>query len=110
MALYFKDPIQYSLRISRDDFLSMFAKGIEMSLPNSIANNKIIIIILGVDGAKVLGLRIRHETSIQSNLICLDELILEVGDWIDIGTPLNPPPQQAFPVTVKSLVFNRNKV
>ena len=37
----------------------------------------------------------------------MDELELEEGDWIDIGTPLYA--GQAFPVTVKSLIFNRNR-
>ncbi|MHA1407652.1 MAG: ethanolamine ammonia-lyase reactivating factor EutA [Candidatus Heimdallarchaeaceae archaeon] len=38
----------------------------------------------------------------------MDELELEEGDWIDIGAPLYS--GQVFPVTVKSLVFNKNKV
>ncbi|MHA2399491.1 MAG: ethanolamine ammonia-lyase reactivating factor EutA [Promethearchaeota archaeon] len=46
---------------------------------------------------------LRRETSIQENLICLDELSLQAGDWIDIGAPLHE--GQAYPITVKSLVF-----
>jgi len=42
----------------------------------------------------------------ETNLLSLDELILKEGDWIDIGEPLIG--DQVFPVTVKSLVFNRN--
>ncbi|MHA2396886.1 MAG: ethanolamine ammonia-lyase reactivating factor EutA [Candidatus Thorarchaeota archaeon] len=42
----------------------------------------------------------------QHNLICLDELFLEDGDWIDIGAPLQS--GQVVPVTVKSLVFNQD--
>ncbi len=57
--------------------------------------------------AKVLGITIRENTSIKSNLFCLDELDLESGDWIDIGEPLKT--GDVFPVTVKSLVFNKNK-
>jgi ethanolamine utilization protein EutA len=108
-ALYFMDPLNYPFRIQSDRMLSIFTKGIESSLPNSVANKKLIIIILGIDGAKVLGIKIRRETLIQDSLICLDELSLEAGDWIDIGAPLNPPPHQAFPVTIKSLVFSPRK-
>jgi len=99
-ALYFKDPL------NRRD-LPFFAKEIEKALPNSVANKKLILIILGVDGGKMLGITIKRETSIKNNLFCLDELDLEAGDWIDIGAPLHP--SQAFPITIKSLVFNQNK-
>ncbi|MFW9989215.1 MAG: ethanolamine ammonia-lyase reactivating factor EutA [Candidatus Odinarchaeota archaeon] len=97
-ALYFKD------LINAND-LSRFAAEIENTLPKSIASNHLILIILGFDGAKMLGLTIRNETSIKTNLFCLDELELEAGDWIDIGAPLKA--GQTFPVTIKSLVFNK---
>ncbi|MGY5872744.1 MAG: ethanolamine ammonia-lyase reactivating factor EutA, partial [Candidatus Thorarchaeota archaeon] len=72
-----------------------------------VANKKLIILIFSYDFAKMLGISIRDETSIQNNLLCLDELNMEAGDWIDIGAPLST--TQAFPVTVKSLVFNQDK-
>jgi ethanolamine utilization protein EutA len=97
-ALYFKD------LIAQND-LEMLAKEIEKALPNSAANKKLIIIILRYDGAKMLGITIRDNTSIKQNLFCLDELELEAGDWIDIGAPLKD--GVAFPVTIKSLVFNK---
>jgi len=102
VALYFKEFIDHT-----DNILSTLAKAIESSLPNSVAQKKPIILIFSMDIAKVLGIAIRRETSIQNNLICLDELILEAGDFIDIGAPLYS--GQAYPITVKSLVFNKNK-
>ncbi len=99
-ALYFKDLIN-------PNDLSKFAKGIEKALPNSAANEKLILIILGFDGAKMLGITLRNETSIKNNIFCLDELDLKAGDWIDIGAPLKD--GEAFPVTIKSLVFNKDK-
>jgi ethanolamine utilization protein EutA len=101
-ALYFKEFIDHS-----DSILSTLAKAIESSLPHSIAQKKPIILIFSMDIAKVLGITIRRETLIQNNLICLDELILEAGDFIDIGAPLYS--GQTYPITVKSLVFNQNK-
>jgi ethanolamine utilization protein EutA len=106
VALYFKDMV-YSKDYIGDEWLAPFAKAIEKALPNSVSNKKMIILIFGYDVAKRLGLAIRDETSIESNILCLDELQLEAGDWIDIGAPLKT--TQAFPVTVKSLVFNENK-
>ncbi len=102
VALYFKGFIDHS-----DSILSILAKAVESSLPNSVSQKKPIILIFSMDIAKVLGITIRRETSIQNNLICLDELILEAGDFIDIGAPLNT--GDAYPVTVKSLVFNKDK-
>jgi ethanolamine utilization protein EutA len=102
VALYFKEFIDHT-----DSILSTLAKAIESSLPHSVAQKKSIILIFSMDIAKVLGIAIRRETSIQNNLICLDELILESGDFIDIGAPLYS--GQAYPITVKSLVFNKDK-
>ena len=103
VALYFKDPIY------RNNFyLSDFAEAIEKALPNSIKNNKMVILIFDQDMGGSVGIALRRETAIQNNLICMDELELEEGDWIDIGAPLYS--GQAFPVTVKSLVFNKNKI
>lgn len=102
VALYFKDPIY------RNNFyLTDFAKAIEEALPNSVDKNKMVILIFDQDMGGSLGIALRRDTSLQKNLICMDELELEEGDWIDIGAPLYS--GQAFPVTVKSLVFNKNK-
>ena len=101
VALYFKDHIHH------EDRFKEFAKAIEKALPNSISSKNLIILIFAYDFAKMLGISIRDETSIQSNLLCLDELTMEAGDWIDIGAPLKE--THAFPVTVKSLVFNDDK-
>ncbi|MHA1907180.1 MAG: ethanolamine ammonia-lyase reactivating factor EutA [Candidatus Thorarchaeota archaeon] len=106
VALYFKELI-YSRHYVGDEWLAPFAKAIEKSLPVSVDEKQMIILIFGYDVAKRLGLAIRDETSIQDNILVIDELDLEAGDWVDIGAPLKT--TQAFPVTVKSLVFNENK-
>lgn len=84
--------------------LTPLAHSLEYSLPNSIKNDIPILIILGKDGGKVLGLKIKSETSIPK-LICLDELDLETGDWVDIGAPLNQSAKKVFPIIKKSLIF-----
>ncbi len=106
VALYFKDRV-VSRVYTGDEWLPPFAKSIEEALPNSVSKKQLIILIFGYDVAKRMGLVIRDETSIKSNILVLDELLLEAGDWIDIGSPLKE--TEAFPVTVKSLVFNDNK-
>jgi len=101
VALYFKDPVRASY-----PKLELFAKSIEAALPISIENKIPIILIFEKDIACSVGNVIRRETGLKTNLLSLDELVLEEGDWIDIGEPLVA--GQVFPVTVKSLVFNRN--
>ncbi|MGE5257333.1 MAG: ethanolamine ammonia-lyase reactivating factor EutA, partial [Hyphomicrobiales bacterium] len=100
-ALYFKD----TFRASYPE-LELLARSIEAALPNSIYRKLPIILIFEKDIACGVGNVIRRETSLKTNLLSLDELILKEGDWIDIGEPLVA--GQVFPVTVKSLVFHGN--
>ena len=101
VALFFKDPV----RVNYND-LMVFAKSLEAALPNSVINNKPVILIFEKDIACSVGNVIKRETRLNSNLLSLDELSLDDGDWVDIGEPLVG--QQVFPVTVKSLVFPTN--
>ncbi|RLB16240.1 MAG: hypothetical protein DRG82_09665 [Deltaproteobacteria bacterium] len=101
VALYFKNPAR-----AYYPELELFAKSVEAALANSIQNGIPIILIFEKDIACGVGNVIRRETGLKTNLLSLDELILKEGDWIDIGEPLVN--GQVFPVTVKSLIFNRN--
>jgi ethanolamine utilization protein EutA len=101
MALYFKDPVRVSY-----PQLELFAKSIEAAMPNTINNKLPVILIFETDIACSVGNVIRRETEVKTNLLSLDELKLQEGDWIDIGEPLVD--GQVFPVTVKSLVFHGN--
>ncbi len=101
VALYFKDPV----RVNYPE-LELFAKAMETALPNSITKELPIVLIFGKDIACSVGKVIRRETDLKTNLLSLDELSLNDGDWIDISEPLVG--RQVFPVTVKSLVFPVN--
>jgi ethanolamine utilization protein EutA len=98
VALYFRDPVRVNY-----PSLETFAKSIEAALPNSIAKKMPIILIFEKDIACSVGNVVRRETGLNTNLLSLDELSLNDGDWIDISEPLVG--KQVFPVTVKSLVF-----
>ncbi|MBN1276417.1 MAG: ethanolamine ammonia-lyase reactivating factor EutA [Deltaproteobacteria bacterium] len=101
VALYFKDPV----RVNYPD-LELFARSVEMALSNSIEREVLVILIFEKDIACSVGNVIRRETRLKRNLLSLDELSLNDGDWIDISEPLVG--RQVFPVTVKSLVFPSN--
>jgi ethanolamine utilization protein EutA len=98
VALYFRDPVRVNY-----PSLELFAKSMEAALPNSIAKGMPVILIFERDIACSVGNVIRRETGLNTNLLSLDELSLNDGDWIDISEPLVG--RQVFPVTVKSLVF-----
>ncbi|UCE10512.1 MAG: ethanolamine ammonia-lyase reactivating factor EutA [Candidatus Thorarchaeota archaeon] len=102
IALYFKDSLFRSY-----SWLQDFVKSIERALPETVARKMMVILLFQTDIGKMVGLTTRRETSIQHNIISLDELFLEEGDWIDIGPPLHS--GQVFPVTVKSLVFYQDR-
>ena len=101
VALYFKDPMQNSY-----PKVELFAKSVEAALPKAIEKKMPIILIFKGDIACSVGNVMRRETGLKTNLLTLDELDLKEGDWIDIGDPLLN--NQVFPVTVKSLVFQKN--
>ncbi|MEJ2725038.1 MAG: ethanolamine ammonia-lyase reactivating factor EutA [Deltaproteobacteria bacterium] len=98
VALYFRDPV----RVNYPE-LELFAKSLETALPNSIAKGLPLILIFEKDIACSVGNVIRREVGLKTNLLSLDELSLNDGDWIDISEPLVS--RDVFPVTVKSLVF-----
>ncbi|MDD5204233.1 MAG: ethanolamine ammonia-lyase reactivating factor EutA [Desulfobacterales bacterium] len=101
VALYFKDPVRVHY-----PSLELFARSIESALPNTIHKEIPVILIFEKDIARSVGNVIRRETGLKTNLLSLDELSLNDGDWIDISKPIVG--DQVFPVTVKSLVFTTN--
>ncbi len=102
VALSFEDPVRASYQK-----LKIFAKGIEAALPNTIDHNLPILLIFKRDIGNSVGNVIRRETRIKDNLASIDEIEVAEGDWIDIGAPLIN--GQVVPVTVKSLVFSKER-
>lgn len=101
VALYFHDPVRAAYQR-----LKLFAQALAEALPTSIEKQIPIVLIFKRDIANSVGNVIRRESAIKENLLSLDELDLNEGDWIDIGAPLVN--GQVFPITVKSLVFNKD--
>lgn len=63
---------------------------------------EIIVVICENDMAKALGQALRLHTPLE--VICIDQISTEQGDYIDIGEPLN---DTIVPVVVKTLAFRR---
>ena len=84
--------------------LTTFTKGVAKALPNTIKKEKPVIMIFDGDVGNSVGNVMMRETIAKKNIISIDEIIVEEGDFIDIDIPKAG--GQVVPVVVKSLVFS----
>ena len=63
-----------------------------------------LTVIVENDMAKVLGQTLHRYLNYKKNIVCIDGVRVENGDYIDIGKPLVG--GQVVPVVIKTLVFN----
>ena len=84
--------------------LTTFAKGVVAAIPNTIRMQKPIIMIFDRDIGNSVGNVMKRETDAEENIISVDEINVQEGDFIDIDQPKAG--GQVVPVVVKSLVFS----
>ncbi len=99
VALLFKGPIGGSYA-----GLTKFVKGVASALPRSIAKEKPIILVFDHDIGNSVGNVMIRETEAKKNIISIDEIAVEEGEFIDIDKPKIG--GLVVPVVVKSLVFS----
>ncbi len=86
--------------------ISAFAEGIRHGLANTIERKKPIYIMLDGDIAQTLGAILREELLVESEILCIDGVMLRDFDYIDLGRIRMP--SYTVPVTIKSLVFSED--
>jgi ethanolamine utilization protein EutA len=86
--------------------IAAFGRGIVQGLPNTLAKQKSVYLILDGDLAQSLGAFMREELEIKSELMVIDGVTLMDFDYIDLGRIRIP--SLTVPVTVKSLVFSED--
>jgi len=84
--------------------LTTFAKGVIDAIPNTVRMEKPIILIFDRDIGNSVGNVMKRETEAKENIISVDEINVQEGDFIDIDKPKAG--GQVVPVVVKSLVFS----
>lgn len=81
-----------------------YAEGLVLGMNELLKRELPLVIIVENDMAKVLGQTIYQRLQFKKDIICLDSIKLENGDYIDIGSPVAK--GAVVPVIVKTLVFS----
>lgn len=84
--------------------IQKLAKGIIKGSKSYLAEDTPLIVVLNRDCAKVLGQTLQAEMGEGAQIICIDQVRVDEGDYIDIGKPLFG--GRVVPVVVKTLVFD----
>ncbi|MCE7743081.1 MAG: hypothetical protein GOP50_11585 [Candidatus Heimdallarchaeota archaeon] len=84
--------------------LTTFAKGVVSAVPKTIEREMPLIMIFDRDIGNSVGNVMKRETDAKENIISVDEINVQEGDFIDIDKPKAG--GQVVPVVVKSLVFS----
>ncbi|WP_040192471.1 ethanolamine ammonia-lyase reactivating factor EutA [Clostridium culturomicium] len=80
------------------------AKGIVEGAKEILDRKLPLIVIVETDMAKVLGQAIYSILVNEKDIVCIDGIKVENGDYIDIGKPVAE--GKVLPVVIKTLVFN----
>lgn len=84
--------------------ITAYAQGLVDGMQELISRELPLILIVEHDMAKALGQAMYAKLQYKKDVICLDSIKLDNGDYIDIGKPIAE--GTVLPVVVKTLVFN----
>ncbi|MEH6850471.1 ethanolamine ammonia-lyase reactivating factor EutA [Bacillus pseudomycoides] len=81
-----------------------YAKGIVQGMQELLKKEYPLVVIVRHDIAKVLGQTLYALMDGKKEVVCIDSIQVENGDYIDIGKPIAN--GKVLPVVIKTLVFN----
>ncbi|PKM81854.1 MAG: ethanolamine ammonia lyase-activating protein [Firmicutes bacterium HGW-Firmicutes-14] len=79
------------------------AQGIAQGAADFISRDKPLIVVVEKDCAKILGQCLKIILGDKGEVVCIDQIVVGEGDYIDIGKPIMG--GRVVPVVVKTLVF-----
>jgi len=85
------------------DAIQTLADGLVCGMKDYLGPGKPLIIVLQKDCAKVLGQTLQIRMGKGAEIVCIDQVRVDEGDYIDLGKPLMG--GRVVPVVVKTLVF-----
>jgi ethanolamine utilization protein EutA len=83
--------------------INILAKEIVKGMEEVINKNYILFVLIEEDIAKVLGQSIYTKLGFKNNVLCIDNITVENGDYIDVGYPIAN--GAVVPVVIKTLIF-----
>jgi ethanolamine utilization protein EutA len=83
--------------------LQNMADRLSESFANHFPRSQIMVVICESDIAKALGQSLERRWGGHPKVICIDQIKVEYGDYIDLGTPISG---VMIPVVVKTLAFH----
>ncbi|MDO4541327.1 MAG: ethanolamine ammonia-lyase reactivating factor EutA [Bacillota bacterium] len=100
LAIYIDEPADLTYKA-----IAGLARGICRGMADYLRNRAVLIVVLGADCGKALGQCLEIETKRHVELVCVDQIQVDEGDYIDIGSPIMG--GRVVPVVVKTLVFDK---
>ncbi|MBS3795392.1 MAG: ethanolamine ammonia-lyase reactivating factor EutA [Candidatus Thorarchaeota archaeon] len=85
------------------DHLTTFSKGVVSALEKTVEKHDPILMVFSNDVGNSVGNVMRRETGIENQILSIDEISVQEGDFIDIGEPVIE--NAVVPVIIKKLVF-----
>ena len=83
--------------------IAAFCRGLIAGLPGTLSSGRPLYLVFDHDLAGLVGIILREELDVKSDILAIDGVTLHDFDFIDLGKVLEP--SGTVPVTIKSLVF-----